>query len=126
MNLVFESNESFRFLDYQISHKQLLIRGENAADGQNNIDLIFDGTEIVNCPTGFIGVKIYQLNTEEIENRNIENQYTHRVFLIITEGQEYYIKTGLLRIYKNSLTLNESSIDMTGNGQENLIWMSKN
>lgn len=56
MNLVFESNESFRFPDYHISHKQLLIRGEN------NIDLIFEGTEIVNCPTGFIGIEILKIN----------------------------------------------------------------
>lgn len=124
MNLVFESNQSFRFLDYNISHSQLLIRGENS-DEENNIDLIFEGVEIVNCPTNFTGIRIYQLNKEEIAFRNIKNRYSYRVFLMITEGQEFYIKTGIMRIYKNTLNLDESSIDLTGNGQENLIWISR-
>ncbi len=126
MNLVFESDGAFRFLDYQISHKQLLIRGKNI-DGEQNIDLIFEGTDMVNCPTDFIGVKIYQLDKEEIKNRKIDNRYGFsKVFLLITDNKEYYIKTMIMRIYKNSLTLDESSIDMTGNGQENLIWISTN
>lgn len=124
MNLIFESDQYFRLNDYQISHSQLLIRGEKV-DGENNIDLIFEGTQFINCPIHLQGIKIYELIEEEIIIRNIENKYNHRVFLIITESKEYYIKTGVLRIYKNSLSNGESSVDMTGNGQENLIWISR-
>ena len=126
MDLVFESEGLFRFFDYNISHKQLLIRSEGF-DRQSNIDLVFEGTDFVNCPTTFIGVKVYQLNQMEIQTRKLQIQNTfQRVFLLIVDKQEFYIKTGILRIYKNTLSVNQSSIDMTGNGQENLIWMSTN
>lgn len=35
MNLVFQSDIDFKIYDYNISHKQLLIRGENFSENYN-------------------------------------------------------------------------------------------
>ena len=125
MELIYESDQYFRYYDFHISHNQLLIRGDKIEDGKYNIDLIFDGTEWLNCPTKFDGIKIYLLSDKDILVRGLENQFNHRIFMIATQSKEYFIKAGNLRIFKNDLGFYESSIDMTGNGQENLLWMSK-
>lgn len=124
MNLVFESNLDFKIYDYNISHKQLLIRGENFS-GDYNIDIVFEGTESINCPTHLCGIKMYQLNQEEINTKGIDNNNFNRVFLIISKNIEYYIFAGVMRVYKNKLDWDESSIDMTGKGQDDLLWISR-
>lgn len=124
MNLVFQSDIDFKIYDYNISHKQLLIRGENFSENYN-IDIVFEGTELINCSTHLCGIKIYQLNQEEINTKGINNNNSNRVFLIISNNIEYYIVTGIMRVYKNRLNWDESSIDMTGKGQDDLIWISR-
>lgn len=47
------------------------------------------------------------------------------MFLIISKNIEYYIVTGVMRVYKNKLDWDESSIDMTGKGQDDLLWISR-
>jgi hypothetical protein len=124
MNLVFEDPAYFRFLDYQLSHTQLLIRGENVLEG-DNIDFVFEGTVFVNCPTHFYGIRIYQLDEVSSKERLITEFAFTRNFLISSQDVEYFIQAGVLRIYRNALNFSQSSIDMTGRGQENLLWMSK-
>lgn len=124
MNLILESSAYFRFLDYHISHKQLLIRGENAI-GRENLDLAFEGADFLNCPTTFNGIKLYLLNKDSSEAKGLSLRPFTKNFFIESEEKEYFIQAGVLRIFKNALTLWESSIDMTGRGQENLIWMSR-
>jgi hypothetical protein len=124
MNPVYESTAYFRFLDYHISHGQLLIRGEKALEG-DNIDIIFEGTAFLNCPTRFDGIKIYYLDDDYSKERCISIFPFIRNFLIVSKNVEYLVQAAVLRIYRNSLDVFETSIDMTGKGQENLIWISK-
>ena len=124
MELIYESKSLYRILDYHISHSCLLIRGIEG-EGAYNIDLVFEGTELIFSPIFLNGLKVYQLNSIEINKRGIDNKDNFKVFIIQSGDHEYYIKTAILRIYKNTLLYDKSSIDMTGKGQENLIWISK-
>ena len=123
MELVFESSAYFRFLDYHVSHKQLLIRGEDAIEN-DNIDLAFEGTFFLSCPTTFNGIKIYLLDHDSSKEKGLPVSVVKN-FLIESENNQYFIQAGALRIFRNSLPLVESSIDITGKGQEHLLWMSK-
>ncbi len=123
MDFILESPAYFRFLDYNISHKQLLIRGENAIEG-DNIDLAFEATIFLNCPTTFNGIKLYFLDKDSSMEKKISIFPFTKVFLIQSEDKEYFIQAGILRVFRNSLTLSESSIDMTGREFGSLLWMS--
>jgi hypothetical protein len=123
MNPILESKAYFRFLDYHISHKQLLIRGENAIEG-DNIDVVFEGTHFLNCPTTFNGIKIYLLDEDSSKTNEVPIFPFAKNFLVESEGKKYFIQAGALRIFRNSLTLWESCI-MTERGQENLLWISR-
>lgn len=124
MHLVLKSSASFKVLDYHISHKQLLIRGENAIDGEN-LDIAFEGTDFLNCPTSFNGIRLYLLDEDSSQAKRISLKPFIKNFLIVSEENEHFIQAGVLRLFKNRLTLFESSIDMTGRGQENLLWISR-
>ncbi len=126
MKLIYESVNWFRFYDFNVSHNVLLIRGDRVEKDNSNIDLVFEGTDWINCPTMFEGIKIYKLEPSEIEEKKIENINNDKLFMIITNRKEYFIKTGILRIFRNTLGFGESSIDLSGRGQEDLIWMSNN
>lgn len=124
MNLILESSARFRFLDYHISHTQLLIRGAHAIDGQN-LDIIFEGVDFLNCPTAFTGIKLYLLDNDSSAAKKLTLKPFIKNFLIESEKNEYFIQAGVLRIFKNTLSPLETSIDMTGKGQENLVWISR-
>lgn len=125
MELVFESDKYFNLYDFHISLKQLLIRGDKIVNDKLNIDIVFVGTEFLNCPTKFEGIKIFILSEQDIIENDMDNTSNHRIFMIITQNKEYYIKAGNLRIYKNNLGFYESSIDLSGLGQEDIVWINK-
>jgi len=123
MNFILESPAYFKFLDYNISHKQLLIRGENAIES-DNIDLAFEATIFLNCPTTFKGIELYYLDEHSSAEKKVSIFPFTKVFFIKSEGKEYFIQAGILRIFRNSLALSDSSIDMTGREFGSLLWMS--
>lgn len=122
MKLIYESDNYFSFYDYHISHKQLLIRGEF---DNHNIDFAFDAVSFINCITTLRGITLYFLTQEEAICKGLKISDGMKTFLIRdSSGREFHINAGTLRMFKNNLDFYESSIDMTGNGQKDLIWMS--
>lgn len=93
-------------------------------DGEN-LDISFEGTDFLSCPTVFNGIRLYLLDENSSQAKGIPLKQFTRNFLLVSEENEYFIQAGVLRIFKNTLSLDESSIDLTGRGQENLFWISR-
>ena len=55
---MYESNRSFKIWDYNVSHKQLLIRSPRTNGETENIDIVFWGVELIALETSFEGLSL--------------------------------------------------------------------
>lgn len=107
---------TYHFFDFKISHKVLLLRKREQFDTENS-DLIFGGVFYLETPTHFTDFEIYEAGEElkqQIIEKAGEKYYPelnyHKVFIIKSEGKEYYIGCAILMEKKNNLNYFDSSI----------------
>jgi hypothetical protein len=65
--IVYESKREFKIWDYNVTHKQLLIRSPRTNRERENIDIVFWGVEQVALDTSFDGVSL-QLHACDAES----------------------------------------------------------
>ena len=108
--------EEFNLLDYNISHKVLLYRGQIKKEIKQNIDLIFEGVFYIEVPTRLHGLILYEADEilkEEILKKISEKFYPElgqTFFVIESDNKRYIIGCNRFLIQENSLIYLESSI----------------
>lgn len=116
---LYESEREFKFLDYNISHSQLLIRSIKSEKEDFNIDIIFNGIDLLFLKTRFYGLKINFLNREEKNKLIDENSMLTRTDLnakdkfivsLYSKAENFFIHCYSFNVYKNNLDILESSI----------------
>jgi hypothetical protein len=54
--MTFVSDRRFSLWDYNVSHKQMLLRSPKSPDLQKNIDIVMWGVEYIDLATSFVDV----------------------------------------------------------------------
>lgn len=112
--MIYKSSNAFSLWDFNVSLQLLLIRCSGLEDTKfNNIDVVFMGCTYLNIPTEMKGIEIMEsqnLNLSEY----LEDNLTKKLFLLKSNGKNYYISAMSCFVYRNSLEFYESSIRDSG------------
>lgn len=68
--LMYESKRTFKIWDYNVSHKQLLIRSPRTDGETKNIDVVFWGVEHIALETSFNGLSLRR-STSDSEHSSL-------------------------------------------------------
>ncbi|MFN5309679.1 MAG: hypothetical protein ACK5C0_09515 [Candidatus Kapaibacterium sp.] len=123
--IIFTSDRRFKFHDYYISHKQLLIRSPKEGDQKFNIDIIFFSTDFLQVPTWLSGITISRVEKNTLatyESVRESLSYPSTNLFEISSGEEkFYIVAAFFHIFENELRMNETSLGMDYVGREKRI-----
>jgi hypothetical protein len=111
--MTFVSDRRFSLWDYNVSHKQMLLRSPKSPDLQKNIDIVMWGVEYIDLATSFVDVAMTTPSAKEIVRvaralkRDLDPSQVHcfvsgkRRFVVVAAG--FKILTNDLDIFDSSL-----------------------
>ena len=99
--MLFSSERKFRFWDYNISHKQLLLRSPISDDFVDNIDIVFWDVDYMAVPTYFTGIRLEHPVGEEVPSR---------MYSLITQNKQHLIVCSGCKVLRNKLDIFVSSL----------------
>lgn len=108
---IYESDLTFQFWEYKVSHGGLLIRSPISKLKNVNTDIIFNSVEYISLPRYLKGVIIKAPNDDEvlrvssILNKKIPSR---NVFVIASEGVDYLIVALSMMVDINEMGLFDS------------------
>jgi len=111
----------FRVWDYNVSHKQMLIRSPHGADDPMNFDILFFGVEYVDLASTMKGVSFDQPTDRDYEavaqRMGKSVQIPKKLFVIVSSGIRYYVVAAYMNVQENQLDFMESSLEYFGDPQ---------
>jgi len=129
MELYADFRNEYKFLDFSLSHSQLLLRSMRNNDRDYNIDILFKGVSIILLPTILRGIKIslFEISNTggSIKKYGFETGDERKIFNIENvERKVYYINAYALGIFHNELEILETSIGRYDYNQpgEKILW----
>ena len=108
----FASDRQFRLWDYNVSHKQLLIRSPASPDVAGNIDLVFWQVEAVALPTEFDGIDLAFSTPKEREwlEQMTGKSVSSTLFCLKTKMRRSFVCAGGFKVLSNELDICESTL----------------
>lgn len=107
---LFSNGDKFQFIDFQMSHNELLLRSYPHGNRLHNIDLLFKGVFSINSVTTFKGLSILavpKLKGQTVSVLDIENF----IFKLIDGmGVESYVDAAAFGVFNNKLDFGVSSL----------------
>lgn len=91
----------FQLWEYRVSHGGLLIRSPRGPSASNNIDLLFDGVELVCCPRMLRGLELVQAEAGDVDRASAslgEMEAPDQVFVLVSEGVRHLVVASSLRV----------------------------
>lgn len=110
----FVSDRRFRLWDYNVSHKQMLLRSPGSPDAGSNVDIVMWGVEYLDLPTSLDGVAIAPASAEEC--RRAERALGKaldgsRVFCLDSGDRRSLVVAAGFKVLENDLDPFESSLE---------------
>lgn len=112
--MIYESERNFRIWDYNISHKQMLMRSPMAPGVAENIDIFLWGVEYLDLPTGLDGLSIASATAEEatqIAQLLPSRIRLPRVFCFESNGHRFLVAAWGFKVLQNQLDIFQSSLE---------------
>lgn len=110
----FVSDRRFRLWDYNVSHKQLLLRSPGSPDAGSNVDIVMWGVEYLDLPTSLDGVAMASASAEELgraERALGKAVDGSRVFCLVSGDRRSVVVAGGFKVLENELDPFESSLE---------------
>lgn len=110
--MLFVSGRAFQVWDYNVSHKQLLIRSPASPDLAGNVDLVFWQVEFVAIPTAFHGLAIdlpTKVEKASVEKHTGESPFS-KVFCLETGKLRHLVVAGGFKALMNELDIFDSTL----------------
>lgn len=127
--ILFEDlNNTYKLLDYHITHSRLLLRSMRSKDREYNIDIVFKPVDKLILNTSFNGLEISLCKVDDfawlISDYQFDVRYNNKIFCLKDNAdQQYYINAMAMGVFHNQLESNESSIKgMDDEFGEKLLW----
>lgn len=103
--------DSFKIIDFAITHNQLLIRSMKSRIRDYNIDIIFYSVENLLIPTSFNGIEISIDKNNLLEKYNYKADSGYKTFqLMDVTGKLFYINALSFCIFHNTIDSVKTSI----------------
>lgn len=121
-----DTDGTYKMIDFNESHNELLFRCRKSENGEHNIDILFKGVYSLNSSTIFRGITIILALRKE--GATISNT-AHRDFIFKisdNSGLIAYIDAAVVGGFKNNLDYQISSLgDFTWSESNELLFWSK-
>jgi hypothetical protein len=110
----FESDRRFRLWDYNVSHKQLLLRSSKSPEAETNVDIVMCGVEYIDLATSLDGVKMVPASDEEL--RRAEQALRRapdasQVFCFLSGARRFLVVAAGFKVLRNALDIFDSSLE---------------
>ena len=110
----FGSDRTFRLWDYNISHKQLLLRSPKSPSIAMNVDVVLWGVEYINICSKLKGILIVNPSSEEVAQvgQALEGEsVAPRVYCFLSGGRRFVVAADGFKVLRNDLDIFESSLE---------------
>jgi hypothetical protein len=110
----FDSERRFRLWDYNVSHKQMLLRSPKSPDAATNLDIVMWGVEYLDLATSLDGVRMASASREEVERaeralgRPLDSS---QVFGLISGDRRFIVVAAGFKVLENDLDIFDSSLE---------------
>lgn len=110
--MLFSSGRQFRLWDYNITHRQMLLRSCKSESETDNLDIVFWGVVWMSLPTTLDGVQVDSSDApiSSLCTSHVPADVAGKLYRVISETNEYYILAHGCRVMKNVLDTFESSL----------------
>lgn len=101
----------FKFWEYRVSHRQLLIRCPKLKDSSSNVDIKFYNVEYVDLPTELPRLEMDEPNDDDVlfaQSRIGKSVPKERVTVLKTSNQRYIVVAGAVTISESRMGIFES------------------
>jgi hypothetical protein len=111
---MFTSTRQFKLWDYNISHRQLLLRSPQTRNTPENTDILWWGVVLISLPSVLNGLTLRVATADESTRRLSEFQFglNHQVHVYVVEttiGDAFVIAAGC-KVLTNNMDIFESSL----------------
>ncbi|VTR99020.1 hypothetical protein [Tuwongella immobilis] len=116
----FVSERSFKLWNYNVSHKQLLLRSPQSEDCPDNIDVIFWGVEFIQIPSLLVGIELRQASSADLQaaTDSGHNDSLGVIVVRIDSGSDhFFVACAGYKVLRNCLDLFESSLYYFGSNE---------
>jgi hypothetical protein len=113
----FRSDRRFQIWDFNVSHRQLLLRSPAAPGVPGNVDIVFWGVEFLGLPTSLEGVEFVPALPDDLASfGGIPGQVpgSSRVHALCSGGRRFLVVAEGYRIFRNDLDIFESTLQTLG------------
>jgi hypothetical protein len=108
------SDRRFRVWDYNVSHKQMLLRSPRSLDIETNVDIVIWGVEYLDLATSLDGVAMVPASVEEIgraERALGRALDASHVFCLISGDRRFLVVAAGFKVLENELDIFDSSLE---------------
>jgi hypothetical protein len=106
---VYESTRSFQIWDYNVSHKQLLIRSPRTNGESDNVDIVFWGVEYIAISTLIDGLTLTRLTPSEAV-RCFAAEFNSQSVPTFKIGSSGFVIASGCKVLVNQLEIFDSSL----------------
>jgi hypothetical protein len=110
----FDSDRRFRLWDYNVSHKQMLLRSPKSPDAGTNLDIVMWGVEYLDLATSLDGVRMASASCEEVgraERALGKPLDPSQVFGLISGDRRFLVVAAGFKVLENDLDIFDSSLE---------------
>jgi hypothetical protein len=110
----FDSDRRFRLWDYNVSHKQMLLRSPKSPDAEANVDIVMWGVEYLDLPTSLDGVKMAPASREDVgraERALGRALDPSQVFCLLSGDRRFLVVAAGFKVLRNDLDIFDSSLE---------------
>lgn len=107
---MFISDRSYRLWEFNVSHKQMLLRSPRGPDVLTNIDVVFWGVEYLEMPSNLNGLELLEESSTARECKWECNTGT-KPFTLRSSNNNYVVVAAGCKVLENRLDIFESSLE---------------
>ena len=112
--MFYQSDRTFRIWDYNISHKQFLLRSPRPADDAKNVDLIIWDVDYIDVATSLKGLELSLASQEDLARVELAiggPVDPSRAYTLASSGRRYLVGASGFRVLENDLDIFDSSLE---------------
>ena len=110
----FSSDRTFRLWDYNVSHKQMLLRSPKSLEVAMNVDIVLWGVEYLDLATSLQGLMITTPTREDVTRAGRALGSTvdaSQVHCFSSEDRRFVVVASGYKVLRNDLDIFESSLE---------------
>jgi hypothetical protein len=113
----FQSDRDFQLWDYNVSHRQMLVRSPAAPGVAGNVDIVFWAVDYIGIPAKLDGLEFMAPSAEELataERLLGRPPDASTIYVLSSAGRRFLVIAAGYRVLRNDLDIFESTLQTLG------------